>query len=50
MKIINVELPREHDYIEIYPIGDIHIGDRLQDRKRLEQWVMEVKRKAKAVI
>ncbi len=45
MKIINVELPRGHDYIEIYPIGDIHIGDRLQDRNRLRQWVIEVKKK-----
>lgn len=45
MKIINVELPREYNYIEIYPIGDIHIGDRLQDRNRLRQWIMEVKKK-----
>lgn len=45
MKIINVELPREHETIEIYPIGDLHIGEKLHDKDRVNELLKEIKGK-----
>ncbi len=46
MKVINIELPKEHETIEIYPVGDLHIGDMLHDNKRLNELIKEVREKA----
>jgi len=45
MKVINIELPKEHETIEIYPVGDLHIGDKLHDNKRLNELIKEIKEK-----
>jgi predicted phosphodiesterase len=42
MKVINMELPKYAE-IEIYPIGDLHIGDKLHDEERAKQLIKEVK-------
>lgn len=41
MKIITRELP-QFDTLEIYPLADVHIGDPLHDRKRLDNFINEV--------
>lgn len=45
MKVINIELLKEYETIEIYPVGDLHIGDRLHDNKRLNELIKEIKEK-----
>ena len=45
MKIIDIELPKEHKTIEIYPVGDLHIGDMLHDTKRLDELIKEIQEK-----
>lgn len=42
MKIINAELPREHEDIKLYVLSDLHLEDRLNDRKTFEKWKREV--------
>lgn len=42
MKIISVDLPKFAE-IEIYPIGDLHIGDKLHDKDRVNQLMKEIK-------
>ena len=41
MKIISHDLP-QYETLEIYPLGDVHIGDPQKDRKRLNQYMQEV--------
>lgn len=41
MKIISVDLPKYAE-IELYPVGDLHIGDRLHDEKRVSQLIDEI--------
>lgn len=41
MKIITRDLP-QFNTLEIYPLADVHIGDPLHDRKRLDNFVKEV--------
>ena len=45
MKVIDIELPKEHETIEIYPVGDLHIGDMLHDNKRLDELIKEIQEK-----
>ena len=41
MKIINHDLPK-YTELEIYPLADVHIGDPLQDIKRVQTFIKEV--------
>ena len=41
MKIITKDLPRFNE-LEIYPLADVHVGDPLQDKKRLKQFMDEI--------
>lgn len=41
MKVISRDLP-QFEEIEIYPLGDAHIGDPNQDKKRLDSFIKEV--------
>lgn len=41
MKIITANLP-QYDTLEIYPLADVHTGDPLQDKKRLNQFITEI--------
>ena len=41
MKIITKDLP-QFDTLEIYPLADVHVGDPLQDKKRLKQFMDEI--------
>lgn len=41
MKIISHDLPQFTE-LEIYPLADVHIGDPLLDKKRLQQFMEEV--------
>jgi len=41
MKIITRDLP-QFNTLEIYPLADVHIGDPLHDRKRLDNFINEV--------
>ncbi len=41
MKIISKDLP-QFDNLEIYPLADVHTGDPLQDRKRLDNFIKEI--------
>lgn len=41
MKIIQRDLP-QYDTLEIYPLADVHTGDPLQDRKRIDQFIQDV--------
>lgn len=42
MKIITHELPKYTD-IEIYPVGDLHIGDKHHDKERVKELIEEIK-------
>ena len=37
MNIIKIELGTDLEYVNIYPLADLHIGSRYFKRKRLEQ-------------
>lgn len=41
MKIITHDLP-QFEILEIYPLADVHVGDPLQDKKRLKQFMDEI--------
>ena len=41
MKVISHDLPKFTE-LEIYPLADVHLGDPLLDRKRLNQFMKEV--------
>ena len=41
MKIISKDLP-QFDNLEIYPLADVHTGDPLQDRKRLDNFIKKI--------
>ena len=45
MKVISHDLPKFTE-LEIYPLADVHIGDPLLDKKRLNQ----VKRDSKILL
>lgn len=41
MKVISHDLPKFTE-LELYPLADVHIGDPLQDKKRIAQFINEV--------
>ncbi len=45
LQILNADLPSKHKSIKIYPIGDIHIGDSLHDRKAVRNLIDEIQEK-----
>ena len=44
MTIIDVELSSEFNEIYLYPLGDIHMGDSLQDKKAVRRIIDEIQK------
>ena len=42
MRIIKHDLSSELETLELYPLADMHLEDRLHDKKRSSQWLKEV--------
>lgn len=46
MKVINKVLSNNFEELELYVLGDLHIEDKLCDRKQFAKWINEVKAQA----
>lgn len=45
MKVINKVLSNEFEELELYVLGDLHIEDKLCDKKQFNKWLKEVMEK-----
>lgn len=42
LKVINVELPKEFESVELYILSDLHIGDKLANEKEINRLIDEI--------